>query len=61
MALGKLDSYMENNEIRTSSNTTHTNKLKMGSRPKLRPDTIELFRGSISQSDEKIMKKKGSN
>ena len=29
VVLGKLDSYMEKNEIRTFSNTTHKNKLKM--------------------------------
>ena len=28
--LGKLDSYMEKNEIRTSSNTKQENKLKRG-------------------------------
>ena len=29
MVLGKLDSYMEKNEIRTFSNTVQENKLKM--------------------------------
>ena len=29
MVLGKLDRYMEKNEIRTLSNTIHKNKLKM--------------------------------
>ena len=29
VVLGKLDSYMEKNEIRTLPNTIHKNKLKM--------------------------------
>ena len=29
LVLGKLDSYMEKNEIRTLSNTIHKNKLKI--------------------------------
>jgi len=29
MVLGKLDSHMEKNEIRTLPNTIHKNKLKM--------------------------------
>ena len=32
--LGKLDSYMSKNEIRTFSNTIHKNKLEMDQRPK---------------------------
>ena len=34
MVLGKLDRYMKENEIRTFSNTTHTNKLTMDLRSK---------------------------
>ena len=30
---GKLDSYMQKNEIRTFSNTIHKDKLKMDQRP----------------------------
>ena len=32
--LGKLDSYMEKNEIRTLPNTIHKDKLKMDYKPK---------------------------
>ena len=32
MVLGKLDSYMHKNEIRTLPNTIHKDKLKMDSR-----------------------------
>ena len=38
MVLGKLDSSMQRNEIRTFPNTIHKDKLKME-----RPETIKLF------------------
>ena len=34
MVLGKLDSYMQKNEIRMLPNTIHKDKLKMDLRPK---------------------------
>ena len=34
MVLGKLDSHMEKNEIRTHPNTIHKNKLQMDERPR---------------------------
>ena len=42
VVLGKLDSYMKINEVRTHPHTMHKNKLKMS----LRHDTIKLLEGS---------------
>ena len=46
MVLGKLDSHMEKNEIRTVPNTIHKNKLQMDSRP----DTMKLLEENIGQT-----------
>ena len=43
--LGKLDSYMQKNEIRTFFNTTHKNKLKMDERPKCKTRYCKTLRG----------------
>ena len=45
---GKLDIYRSKKEIRTFSNTTHTNKVKMDQN--VRPDTIKLLEESISRT-----------
>ena len=44
--LGKLDSYMQKNAIRTFSNTTHKNKLECIKDLNVRPDTIKLLEGN---------------
>ena len=43
--LGKLDSYILKNEIRTLPNTIHKNKLKMDKDLNVRPNTIKLSEG----------------
>ena len=43
MVLGKLDSYMQKNEIRMLPNTIHKDKLKWIKDLNVRPETIKLF------------------
>ena len=47
MVLGKLDSYMKRNEIRTFSK----NKLKMVKDLNIRPETIKMVEIKIEHSD----------
>ena len=50
MVLGKLDSHMEMNEMRTLPNTIHKNKPKMDYDLDIRPDTIKLLEENIGQT-----------
>ena len=53
MVLGKLDSYMWKNEIRTLPNTIYKNKLKY-----IRPETIKLLEKNIGGTFDDIYKSK---
>ena len=48
--LGKLDSYMSKNEIRTFSNTIHKNKLEMDQRPKCKAGHHKALGGKHRQN-----------
>ena len=50
VVLGKLDSHMEKNEMRTLPNTIHKNKLQMDERPRYRPHTIKLLEENNGQT-----------
>ena len=50
MALEKMDSYMQKNEIRTLFNAIYKNKLKWFKDLNIRPDTIKLFEENIGQT-----------
>ena len=47
MVLGKLDRYMQKNETRPPSYTTHDNKFKMDQRLNIRPKTIKIVEENI--------------
>ena len=50
MVLGKLDSYMLKNAIRTLSNTIHKDKLKMDYRPKWKTIKYKTLTGKHKQN-----------
>ena len=55
MVLGKPDSDMQKNEIRTLPNTIHKDKLKM---VKVRPETIKLLEKNIGRTPDDINQSK---
>ena len=50
MVLGKLDSYMWKNEIRTLPNTIHKDKLKMDYRPACKTRNYKLLEENIGRT-----------
>ena len=50
MGMGKLDSYMEKNEIGTLPNTIHKDKLKMDYRQKCKTRAIKLLEENLGRT-----------
>ena len=58
IVLGKLDSYMKKNEIRTLPNTIHKDKLKWIKDLKATPETINLLEEIIGRTLDDINQSK---
>ena len=56
--MGKRNSSMQKNEIKTFSNTTHKNKLQVGLKSTCKPDTVKPLEGNTvtTLSDKNHMK-----
>ena len=55
MVLGKLDSYMQKNEIRKLPNTIHKDKLKMDYVPKWKTRNYKTLRGKQASNTNPIV------
>ena len=52
MELGKLNSYMQNNEIITRPSTKHKDNLKMDKKPKCKSRNYKTLRGKHRQNTQ---------
>jgi len=61
MMLGKQDSYIKENEIKTLPNTIHNNKLKIDKKKKglnIKPEAIKLLEENIDETFDDISQKR---